>query len=125
MSSLVKLSVLAAGSLLFCACNVSMDPEALRPALTQAAADPVVIAELCRTAAEAVGPVSASRLTLSSIAAERPLVGSDGTGTADVEYLPIAASGSGTACRGRLVFEFSDDASATHFTFRNLRVEPR
>lgn len=116
---------LALGSLLLLACNVSMAPEALEPSLTQAVADPVLLAQLCRTQADEIGPVSASRLKLTSIAAERPLIGSRGAGTADVEYLPVAASASGSACRGRLAFELSDDASATHFTYRNLRIEPR
>ena len=116
---------LALGSLLLLACNVSMDPEALRPTLTQAVADPVLLAQLCRTQADAIGPVSASRLKLTAIAAERPLIGSSGAGTVDVEYLPIVAPASESPCRGRLAFEFSDDASATHFSYRNLRIEPR
>jgi hypothetical protein len=108
-----------------CGCEVAMDPDALRPGLTQAIADPALLAPLCRADVAALGPVSASRLGLTGISAKRPLIGGEGSGSVEVDYRPLAPELEGTICRGRVTFDFRDDASARHFTFDNLRAEPR
>jgi hypothetical protein len=100
---------------------VPLSAETLEPALRAAVLDPAVLARICETTPDDVGPPSASALVLSEIRNERSADGS-GSGSAAVSYAPVGGDLVGTTCSATLRFDF-EDGGGERVTAGSIRIQ--
>lgn len=100
-------------------CRVGMAPGMLLGSLFLEVRQPQVISALCaRPVPEAeVTRATSTELTIDQIAAERSLFGSEGHGTAHVEFKPEQ----GARCSGTVEFDFSQDSKIVRRTRRSVQ----
>ena len=96
--------------LLVTGCDVEIAPNMLEGDLLHEVREPEVVKELC--GAEPLNPIRVVQyLKLSNIRGKRPLMGSQGHGSADVTF----PQEGGPVCKGKVEFDFSQDSK----TFRS------
>lgn len=103
--------------------------DVIEPSLRQKLTDPVHLATLCKVAPADLGSPSAESLTITELHNHRGFFSSEGKGSAEISYTPMAKGWSSGPCKGSVHFDFHDGrgtkVTAATIQVTEVAVQPR